>query len=301
MVFITAALHGDEVNGVEVIRRLLRSSALRRIKGTILAVPIVNAYGFLGNSRYLPDRRDLNRCFPGSETGSLGSQLANMLMTEIVSRCDYGIDLHSGAIHRPNLPQARGEFSDPEVVRMARAFAAPVMLKAGYREGSLRLAAAEAGVPVLLYEASEALRFDDYSVRVGMHGVLRVLKDLGVIEARRLPKLKVAPVEARSSRWLRAPTGGLFRTRAGLGRHVTQGQTVGYVSDPFGAAEEPVVAEFDGIVIGLLRLPMVNQGDALMHVARVSDGEAAQGTVEEFQETIEALELIAQEPDPEVP
>lgn len=297
VVFVSAALHGDEVNGVEVIRRLLRSSALRRLKGTLLAIPIVNAYGFLGHNRYLPDRRDLNRCFPGTSTGSLGSQLANLMMTHIVERCDYGIDLHSGAIHRPNLPQARGELSDERVKRMARAFAAPVMLNAGYRDGSLRKAAAEVGVPVLLYEASEALRFDEYSVRVGMQGVLRVLQDLDMISAKRLGKLRVRPVEASSSRWLRAPTGGIFRARTDLGRHVVKDQIMGYVSDPFGEQEAPLRAEFDGIVIGMLNLPMVNQGDALMHVARVGDAEAAQGRVEVFQETIEQIDLIAPEPD----
>lgn len=292
--FVTAAMHGDEVNGVEVIRRLLRSSRLRRLRGTLLAIPIVNAYSFISHSRYLPDRRDLNRCFPGNTYGSLGSQLANLIMTEIVDRSDFGIDLHSGAVHRPNLPQARGDFSDPEVKELAQVFGTPVILNAATRDGSLRQAAHERGVPVVLYEASEALRFDEFSVRVGLRGITRVLEHKGMIAARRKsPTRKQVATEkkhrsvlAKGSRWVRSPVGGILRNHTPLGTQVTSGQQIGVVSDPFGYDDVPVLADVDGIVIGMSLLPAVNQGDALFHIALVGDHVDAAGTVEALQDAL---------------
>lgn len=284
--FVTAAIHGDEVNGVEVIRRLLLSKRLNRLRGTLLAVPIVNAYAFIGHSRYLPDRRDLNRCFPGSSSGSLGGQLANLIMTELVDRSDFGIDLHSGAVHRPNLPQARGDFSRPEIKDLARAFGAPVSLNAPLRGSSLRDAAQSRGVPVLLYEASEALRFDEFSVRVGLRGIIRVLESQAMLAARKAASAakdgagRHKSVFAKSSRWVRSPVGGILRNHTRLGTQVSAGQQIGVVSDPFGHDDVPVLADSDGIVIGALLLPVVNQGDALFHIATVGDHIDAAGTVE---------------------
>lgn len=295
--FVTAAVHGDEINGVEVIRRLLRNKRLNRLRGTLLAVPIVNAYGLIGHSRYLPDRRDLNRCFPGSPAGSLGSQLAHLIMTELVDRSDFGIDLHSGAVHRPNLPQTRGDFSRPEVKELARAFGAPVSLNAPLRGSSLRDAAQQRGVPVLLYEASEALRFDEFSVRVGLRGILRVLEAQGMLTARKVSTTgKAATIKsadtrhrsvfAESSRWVRSPVGGILRNHTPLGTQVSAGQQIGIVSDPFGHDDIPVLADCDGIVIGALLLPVVNQGDALFHIAVVGKNIDAAGRVEALQDEL---------------
>ena len=290
--FVTAAVHGDEINGVEVIRRLLRNKRLNRLRGTLIAVPIVNAYGLIGHSRYLPDRRDLNRCFPGSPTGSLGSQLAHLIMTELVDRSDFGIDLHSGAVHRPNLPQTRGDFSRPELKELARAFGAPVSLNAPLRGSSLRDAAQQRGVPVLLYEASEALRFDEFSVRVGLRGILRVLEAQGMLTARKGSTATAGAdprhrsVFAQSSRWVRSPVGGILRNHTPLGTQVTAGQQIGIVSDPFGHDDIPVLADCDGIVIGALLLPVVNQGDALFHIAVVGKDIDAAGRVEALQDEL---------------
>src|SRR5210317_2224879 len=150
VLFVSAAIHGDELNGVEIIRRLLRLKALRSIRGTLLAVPIVNVHGFLNQSRYLPDRRDLNRSFPGTEKGSIAARLANVFITEIVSRCTHGIDLHTAAVNRENLPQVRAETDDPEVEAMARAFGLPVIVNSSVIDGSLRSAAGDLGVKVLV-------------------------------------------------------------------------------------------------------------------------------------------------------
>ncbi|MDH3452714.1 MAG: succinylglutamate desuccinylase/aspartoacylase family protein, partial [Gammaproteobacteria bacterium] len=159
--FVSAAVHGDELNGVEIIRRLLNLRTLRRLRGTLIAIPMVNVYGVIHHSRYLPDRRDLNRSFPGSERGSLASRVADLFMTEIVANCTHGIDLHTGAVHRANLPQIRGNLEDPETERLAKLFGVPVLINSRVRDGSLRQSAADCGVPMLLYEAGEALRFDE--------------------------------------------------------------------------------------------------------------------------------------------
>ncbi|MGH8517685.1 MAG: succinylglutamate desuccinylase/aspartoacylase family protein, partial [Panacagrimonas sp.] len=170
--FLSAALHGDEIIGVEIIRRLLRMPALAALRGTLLAVPIVNTMAFLHQSRYLPDRRDLNRSFPGSKAGSLAARLACMFLREVVDRADYGIDLHTGAIHRPNLPQIRADVSNPESLRLAQAFGAPLLLNSEPTAGTLREYTTQKGIPVLLYESAEALRFDEVCIRIGVQGVL---------------------------------------------------------------------------------------------------------------------------------
>ena len=176
VIFVSGAVHGDEIVGVEVIRRVLKSTALRGMRGTLLAVPVVNAFGFLNNTRYLPDRRDLNRCFPGHSRGSLAAQLAHLFLHEIVERSDFGIDLHSAAVHRVNLPQIRVNEDDPNIMEYAEAFGAPIILTSPLRDGSLREAARELGVPILLFEAGEGLRFDEMSIRAGVSGVLRVMR-----------------------------------------------------------------------------------------------------------------------------
>ncbi len=284
--FVSAAIHGDEVQGVEIVRQLLALKRLQRLKGTLLAVPIVNVYGFASHSRYLPDRRDLNRSFPGSNKGSLASLLARIFMDEIVSHCQYGIDLHTGSNHRMNLPQLRVNMDDAETRRLARAFGAPVVLDSSLRDGSLRQAGAEVGAHVLVYEAGEALRIDPLSIRIGLHGVLAVMEAVGMLappkKARKTPRLE--PLEARSSFWVRAPASGLFRAGARLGSHVAKGDIVGHVVDPFGENIVAVEAREGGLVIGKNNLPMTHRGDALYHIARLQDDADAASTLEAVRE-----------------
>ncbi|MEZ4751260.1 MAG: succinylglutamate desuccinylase/aspartoacylase family protein [Bdellovibrionota bacterium] len=174
ILFVSAALHGDELNGVEIIKRLLRSPSLKKLNGTLIAVPIVNVFGFNNRSRYLPDRRDLNRSFPGRDDGSLASQIAYLFRTEVVEKCTHGLDLHTGAIHRTNLPQIRTNFQDKELVKLAKAFGAPVILDSSQPDGSLRAAATSGKVPVLCYEGGEALRFDELAIKAGLAGTIRM-------------------------------------------------------------------------------------------------------------------------------
>ncbi|WP_428310777.1 succinylglutamate desuccinylase/aspartoacylase family protein [Hydrocarboniphaga sp.] len=271
--FVSAALHGDEIIGVEIIRRLLKIPVLQQhLRGTLLAVPVVNVMAFLQGSRYLPDRRDLNRSFPGSESGSLAARLAHVFLSQVVERSDYGIDLHTGAIHRPNLPQIRTDLRNPVNQRLAQAFGAPLFLNSKPAAGTLREYTTRRDIPVILYESSEALRFDETAIRIGVQGVLNVMREIGM-----LPKLPESlmrsppPVLAKSSRWARSPSSGILRAQVALGDHVGSGQTLGIVGDPFGGVDTPILAPRDGLVIGRLSLPLVHEGDAVFHIAEVAD------------------------------
>ena len=275
-------LHGDEINGVEIIRRLLQLSALKRIRGTLIAVPIVNVPGFLSQSRYLPDRRDLNRSFPGCVHGSLASRLARLFLDEIVDQSTHGIDLHTGAVHRDNFPQIRGNLAEPEIQRMAGAFGVPVVVNTGFREGSLREAAAKRGVPVIVYEAGEALRFYEPSIRAGVKGVVRVMRALGMLPASRHPRSMRDPLIIRSSKWVRAPRSGLLRSMSPLGVQVREGDVLGVIADPFGKNEVEAISTADGVVIGKTNLPLVHEGDGLFHIARHEGDQVAARTLDAF-------------------
>ena len=267
VMFVSAAIHGDEIVGVEVIRRVLAHPALGTLNGTLLAVPIVNSFGFLNHTRYMPDRRDLNRSFPGSDRGSLASLLADLFFREVVLRSQYGIDFHTAALHRTNLPQVRLAPDEPELLQMAEAFAPPVILVSRLREKSLRLCAGEVGVKVLLYEGGEALRFDEAAIDMGVKGCLRVMAHLGMIE----PVAKKAAGEtvfSDASSWVRAPEGGIHHTMRRTGDRVGRQEVIGVVADPLGTSSVPVVSDDDGIIVGRSHLPIVNRGDALFHIAR---------------------------------
>jgi uncharacterized protein len=264
--WLSAAIHGDELNGVEIIRQVVEQINPKQLKGSLIAVPIVNVFGFIEQSRYLPDRRDLNRSFPGSPTGSLASRLAHLFMEDIVSRCTHGIDLHTAAVPRVNLPQIRGNFNDEETYNCAKAFAAPVMMHSTTRDGSLREAATKEGIPILLYEAGEALRFDSESIRIGVEGIFRVMD---VLKMYSLPfkNQAIESLEIRDSKWIRAKKAGILRLEVKLGQKVSKKQLLGVISDAFGEKTSKVRASFEGIVIGISQNPLVNQGDAIFHIA----------------------------------
>jgi hypothetical protein len=282
--FVCAAVHGDELNGIEIIRRLMRRRALSRIRGTLIAVPMVNVYGVIERSRYLPDRRDLNRSFPGSVRGSLASRLADLFMTEIVAHCTHGIDLHTGALHRGNLPQLRGNLDDEETLRLARLFGVPVLINADLRDGSLREAAAARGIPMLLYEAGEALRFDELCIRAGVQGILNVMRGLDMLPPVRSRRQNIRePFVARSSTWVRAPASGIFLGTVMLGAHVKKDEILGTIAESAGDAQSEVRASRGGIVIGRSSLPMVLEGEALYHIASFEDVREVADQVEEFQ------------------
>jgi predicted deacylase len=284
VMFLSGAIHGDEIQGVEIIRRVLNHPHMMKLRGTLLAVPIVNSFGFLNHTRYMPDRRDLNRCFPGSDRGSLASQVADIFFREVVLKCRYGIDFHTAALHRTNLPQVRLAPEQPELLAMAEAFAPPVILISKLREKSLRLAAGEAGVKVLLYEGGEALRFEEGAIDAAVKGTLRVMAHLGMIDA--VPRrLAPATVFSDASAWVRAPESGILHTTRRIGDRVGKREVVGVVADPLGSASLPMFAEDDGIIVGRTNLPIVNRGDAVFHIARAKP----LSTIQEHGETAVTL------------
>lgn len=278
--FVSAAIHGDEIIGVEIIRRLLRTPALKRMRGTLICVPIVNVFGFITHNRYLPDRRDLNRSFPGNDHGSLAGQLANIFTKEIIARSDWGIDLHSASNHRTNLPQIRLSPSKPETEALAMAFGAPVILRSKLRDGSLRKVARDHGIDVLLFEAGEALRIDEYPVRVGVKGILKAMNHLGMLAGRhQINGSGTKSVFAKSSYWVRSPEAGILRSYKDAGAAVAVDEVIGMVSDPLGEHEFEVRCGAPGIIIGKANLPVVNEGDALFHIAEVVSAVGAENLI----------------------
>lgn len=265
-VWVSAAIHGDEAVGVEVVRQVMAGLDAKSLSGTLIAVPVVNVLGFMNGSRYLPDRRDLNRSFPGSPRGSLASRIAHLFMTEVVAKCEVGMDLHTGSDRRTNLPQVRADLDDPRTRELATAFAAPAMLHAPLRDGSLRSAARERGAKVLLYEAGEAWRMDEWAIDAGVVGVRRVLAVLGMtapVEEESPP----ASVACSRSGWVRARGSGMLHLEVDLGQRVEKGERLGGLFDSFGKRVRLVHADRTGLVIGRAEAPVVNSGDAVVHIA----------------------------------
>ena len=270
VISISAAIHGDELNGIPIIRHVLDRIDPKDLAGTVLAVPAVNVFGLIQESRYLPDRRDLNRCFPGSKRGSSAAQLAHLFMTQIVARCELGLDLHTGSGGRTNLPQLRCDLDEPRTRRLACEFGAPVLMHARLRDGSLRAAARELGKTVLVYEAGEANRFDAAGIDMGVHGVLRVMKSLEMIPYE-VDAASEQPRICRTSAWVRAKRTGFCEMLVRLGTEVAEGDSVAVVFDALGRDRSPVKAKTAGILIGHVTSPIVHKGDAVAHIAVPSD------------------------------
>jgi len=287
--FVSAAVHGDEINGVEIIRRLKNSKPVKRLKGTLITVPVVNVYGFINKTRYLPDRRDLNRFFPGSEEGSMASKLAYTFLSNISEQSDYGIDLHTAAIARDNLPQIRAVLDDDEIKDLALAFGAPVVLNAPLREGSLRESAAKTNTKILLYEAGEALRFDEISIRAGVSGIINVMRKIGMLPRSR-KRVKLDPAISHSSQWVRASQSGILRATNPMGNRINKGDILGYISDPFGEVEVEIKSPVSGMVIGRATLPLVHEGEAIFHIAIFDELGEAESVYETFQSNVDPEE-----------
>ena len=289
-IFVSGAIHGDEIVGTAVIQNLSRLLDPASLSGTVILAPAVNIYGFVAHSRYLPDRRDLNRSFPGNARGSLASQLAHCFMEHVIERCSLGIDIHTAAVHRYNLPQIRIAEGSPYLVELAMAFGAPVIIESPLRDGSMRELAHRRDTPMLLLEAGEALRFDRLSIDIGTSGVMRVLAHIGMIAADDGLTSVGIPARANRSTWVRAPRGGVAHMVRESGDIVHQGDLLGSVSGLFGEELEPMTSPIDGIVIGHATLPVVNQGDAIFHIAEIANLEHAGDRIETITEAILASE-----------
>lgn len=283
---LTAAIHGDEVNGIEIIRRILKKTSLKQLAGTLIAMPIANLYGFLYQDRYLMDRRDLNRSFPGAEQGSLASRLAHLIGSEVIDKSTHCIDLHTGALHRPNLPQLRVNTDDSETLFLAKAFNVPVILHATLRPGSLREYISKQSKPSLVYEAGEALRFNELAIRTGVNGIVNVMHALNMIKKplKKNYKKMTSELIARKSYWVRAPFSGIIQQKKALGTAVNKGEVLAKIGNPTTIEEHTLYSPISGIVIGCNNLPMIHAGAAIFHIATFDDIDLVAENIENLQE-----------------
>lgn len=264
VLLLTGGLHGDEISGIEIVRRLIEKQVVVPKTGTVIAIPIVNIYGFIQNVRGVPDGKDINRSFPGAKGGSLAKLLAYTLMHEIVPVIDCGVDFHTGGASRANYPQVRCTFNSPKALELAKAFNAPVTLNSPLISKSFRHAAQKAGKEILVYETGESLRFDETGIAEAMRGVRRLMKFLGMIDE--APE-SLPSVLYQKSTWIRTSNSGLFIPKAKLGDEVTHRQVLGSIKDPYGELKKRVQAPRNGRIIGINNCPVVNKGDALIHLA----------------------------------
>ncbi len=264
VLLLTGGLHGDEINGIEIIRRMISKQMIRPEKGSVIAIPLVNVYGFIQNVRGVPDGKDINRSFPGVKGGSLARLLAYTLMNEIIPEIDYGIDFHTGSANRSNYPQIRCTF-DIEVNReLANAFAPPLAVNSSLIDKSFRKAAHKKGKHILVYETGESHRFDEKGIQEGINGTLRVMKHLEMISS--APEPHQTEFYNKST-WIRAKYAGLFQPKIKLGDHVKKRQVLGHITDPFGKEWFKCIATHTGRIIGMNNAPVVHKGDALLHLA----------------------------------
>jgi predicted deacylase len=261
---LMAGMHGDEINGMEIVRRMIDEGLHRTKRGTIVCMPITNVYGFLNFSREVPDGKDVNRCFPGTKSGSLASRVAYKLTHQLLPFIDFGIDFHTGGAMRTNYPQVRAMLSDAKNLELANAFSAPFTIDSSFRPHSLRKEASKKGKNIIVYEAGESLRFDQHGIEEGIEGTLRLMKHLNMIDT--APAIKEESRIIWSSTWVRAKHAGLFQPAIHAGKLVHKGEWVGTITDPFGEFKEKVKAPETAYVIGLNNSPVVNAGDALMHL-----------------------------------
>jgi uncharacterized protein len=268
-VLFSAGMHGEETNGIEIVRKVMAHEAVENlICGTLIAIPVINVISFLYGSRDLPDGRDLNRCFPGSKKGSFGSRIAFDLMKHILPIIDFGVDFHTGGAKINNYPQLRCVFNFPENLALAKKFSAPIIIDSTYRDGTFRKEAAKKNKPILVYEGGESMRFDYLAINEGVNGCMRLLDAYNMINFE-VPNNQ--SVKIKKTSWVRANHSGLFHMSINNGAFVKKGDLLGIIFNPFGITEEKIVSPFDGIVLGMNNRPVVDQGDALLHVGMVED------------------------------
>jgi hypothetical protein len=265
--FLTAAIHGDELNGVEIVRRVMTSLTPDQLRGTLICVPVVNRVGFLTHTRYLPGRRDLNRYFPGDPEGNAAARTAHTLYTEIVARSRFGVDLHTASVGRTNLPHVRADMSNGKVRRIARAFGTEIIIDSPGTPRTLRAAATRGGVPTIIFEAGETFRFQRSMVARGVTGVRNVLASRGMIDG--VVKEASFQVIVKVSGWIRSTRGGIADILVRPGEIVYTGDEIASITNPFGREVSSVRSPLTGLIIGITTVPMVNPGDAICHVAKL--------------------------------
>ncbi len=263
---LSAGMHGEETNGIEIIRRIINRQEVKELKcGILITIPVINVVSFLYNSRDLPDGKDLNRCFPGSKNGSLGSRIAYDLMKHILPIIDFGVDFHTGGARINNYPQVRCTFDAEQNLELASLIGAPLTINSAFREGTLRKEASKKNKSILVFEGGESIRFDYLAINEGYHACLRLMNSLGMINVD-VPTHKTIFIQ--DTKWIRTPVSGLFHLIVNNGSHVRIDEPLGVICNPFGEVEEKILAPFDGFVIGVNNQPVVNEGDALIHLGK---------------------------------
>jgi predicted deacylase len=270
VVFVTAALHGDEINGTGAVRQLILDDDLQLLRGSVILVPVLNLLGFDRHSRYLPDRRDLNRCFPGSPSGSQAGRMAHAIFSEIVARCDYGIDLHTAAVRRTNYPNVRGDLSDPDVRRLAEAFGSEFILTGKGPLKALRREATRRGRPSIILEGGEVWKVERGIVETSVRGVKNVLRELGMLagDIERPP----FQIVIEKTKWLRAERGGFLQFHVSPGDVIEQGRPLATNATLLGRERNVLESPFDAVVIGMTTLPAVSPGEPVVHLGKLPKG-----------------------------
>ena len=282
-VCVTAAVHGDEINGTGTIRHLIRERPFELERGTLVLVPVVNMPGFERHTRYLPDRRDLNRCFPGRADGSLASRLAHSFFSQVIRHCDWGIDLHTASVRRTNFPNVRADMGRAGLAELARAFGAELICSGRGPRGSLRRSATRAGCPTLILEAGEVWKVERSVVEFAVAGITNCLKHLGMVAGE--PEKPAYQVEIDVTKWVRADDGGFLEFHVGPGDTVSAGDVVATSTSLTGAQQSTLVAAENGIVLGMTTMPSVAPGDPVYHLAYPK-----KGTVRRVEKAVDAME-----------
>lgn len=263
--FVTAAIHGNELNGTGIVHELMYEQPLDLKAGTLILAPVINVFGVEIQDRYMPDRRDLNRNFPGSRNGSLTRRIAHALFSQLIPQCDYGIDLHSAASARVNFPNLRGDLTIPGVNRIAEAFGCELVVHGKGPEGSLRREACAAGCPTLILEAGEPCKIEPTVLEIGRRGVLNVLIELGMLDGERTKPTYQSRVDR--TRWVRAQVGGILRFHVSPGAVVKTGQPIATNTSLFGRERSVLTSPVEGVVLGMTTLPTVKPGEPVCHIA----------------------------------
>ncbi len=264
---LSAGIHGDEINGVDIVRRAIKDGITKPDCGTVISIPILNVFGFLNKTREFPDGKDLNRFFPGSKTGSLANQFAYTFMQEIIPHIDYCIDFHTGGAQRYNIPQIRVSKGNPELMELANVFNPSFIVMASNRDKSFRESATALGKKVLLFEGGKGLNFSPKVTQAGIQGIMRIMHHVGMrnFSNEIAPKTQ-EPIIITESTWQRAKHSGMFHTFVKDGEFIKRGQNIGTISDPFGRVQYRIKAKYDSYIIGMTHAPLVTEGDALYHL-----------------------------------
>lgn len=268
IVLITAGIHGDEINGVEIVRQLIARKLNKPKRGTIICIPILNVFGFLNGNRSFPDGRDLNRVFPGTKSGSLASRVAFHFTKKILPHADYCLDFHTGGASRFNAAQIRIKPGDDQLLELAKAFNAPFTVYSNTIDKSYRKTCQKKGIPILLFEGGKSLDSNKHIAKEGVDGILRFLKHLDMLDDKHIPATPEKPtVIIEKSKWIRAYRSGLLHVKIDCNKHVEKGEFLATITDPYGKMRFKVTAPNEGYIINVNQSPIVNQGDAIFHIS----------------------------------